>query len=140
MKNGFWWCALGVVVLLGMPWMGLGGERWGNGVYEAACILVGFPLIVMVGAGSSVKGKSGAINKFLGDISYPLYITHFPLIYMQIAWAERHADLPLSTHVAVAVGVFVLSIFIAWAALRLYDLPVRQWLRGKVFAKPVNKQ
>lgn len=139
-KNGFWWCALGVVLLLGMPWMGLGGERWGNGVYEAACILVGFPLIVMVGAGSSVKGKSGAINKFLGDISYPLYITHYPLIYMQIAWAERHADLPLSTHVAVAVGVFVLSIFIAWAALRLYDLPVRQWLRGKVFSKPVNKQ
>ena len=31
--------------------------------------------------------------------------------------------------IAVNVGVFILSIFIAWAALKLYDLPVREWLK-----------
>ena len=50
-----------------MPWMGLGTEgeaRWTNGLYEAICILVCFPLIVAMGAGSSVTGsKSSAINK-----------------------------------------------------------------------------
>ncbi len=136
-RGAFWWCSLMVVALLCMPWMGLdetGDGRWTNGLYEAVCILVLFPLIVMIGAGSSVRGgRSEAINKFLGDISYPIYITHFPLIYMQIAWADKHPDAPLATHIFVAVSIFVLSILVAYAAFRLYDLPVRAWLRKKLF-------
>lgn len=136
-RGAFWWCSLMVVALLCMPWMGLeetGDGRWTNGLYEAVCILVLFPLIVMIGAGSSVRGgKSEAINKFLGDISYPIYITHFPLIYMQIAWADKHPDAPLATHIFVAVSIFVLSILVAYAAFKLYDLPVREWLRKKLF-------
>ncbi len=136
-KGGFWWCSLMVAVLLCMPWMGIeetGDGRWTNGLYEAVCILVLFPLIVMIGAGSSVKGgKSAAINKFLGDISYPIYITHFPLIYMQMAWADRHQDAPLGTHIFVGVSIFLLSIIVAYASYKLYDLPVRDWLRKKLF-------
>ena len=141
-RAGFWWCSLLVFVFLAMPWMGLGTEgdsRWTNGLYEAACILIGFPLIVAIGAGSSVKGgKSEAINKFLGDISFPLYITHYPLIYMQMAWVDSHKDLPLGTHILVAVSIFLLAIGLAYAALKLYDLPVREWLKRKWFAKPVK--
>ncbi len=140
-KGGFWWCSLMIVVLLCMPWMGMdtmGEGRWTNGLYEAVCILVLFPLIVMIGAGSSVKGsKSAAINKFLGDISYPIYITHFPLIYMQMAWADKHQDAPLGTHIFVAVSIFLLSIVVAYASFKLYDLPVRDWLRKKLF-KPAK--
>ncbi len=138
-KGGFWWCSLMVAVLMCMPWMGLsetGDGRWTNGLYEAICILVLFPLIVMIGAGSSVKGgKSEAINKFLGDISYPIYITHFPLIYMQMSWADKHSDAPVSTHIFVSVCIFLLSIAVAYAAFKLYDLPVREWLRKKLFKK-----
>lgn len=136
-KGGFWWCALILAVLLGMPWMGLdteGGGRWTNGLYEALCILVFFPLIVMTGAGSSMKGgKPGAVSKFLGDISYPIYITHFPLVYMQIAWADSHKHAPLSTHIFVAACIFLLAILVAYASYRLYDLPVREWLKKKLF-------
>ncbi len=136
-KGGFWWCSLMVAVLLCMPWMGIeetGDGRWTNGLYEAVCILVLFPLIVMIGAGSSVKGgKSAAINKFLGDISYPIYITHFPLIYMQMAWADKHQDAPLGIHIFVGVSIFLLSIIVAYASYKLYDLPVRDWLRKKLF-------
>ena len=136
-KGGFWWCAALLALLLAMPWMGTGEEAAGrmtNGIYEAVCILVLFPLIVVVGAGSSVLGsKSQKINRLLGEISYPLYITHYPLIYMQMAWAEHHADQPASTHVFVSVSIFILALFLAYAASRLYDLPVRQWLRRKCF-------
>ena len=136
-KAGFWWCSLMIVVLFCMPWMGLGTEgcaRWTNGLYEAICILVCFPLIVAMGAGSSVKGsKSTAINKFLGDISYPIYITHYPLIYMQMSWVDSHKDAPLGMHIFVAVCIFVLAILVAYASYRLYDLPVREWLKKKLF-------
>lgn len=136
-KHGFWWCSLMIVVALCMPWMGLGTEgddRWTNGVYEAFVILVCFPFIVAMGAGSSVKGgKSEAINKFLGEISYPLYITHYPLIYMQMSWVDSHKDEPLGIHIFVAVCIFVLAILVAYGAYKLYDLPVREWLRKKWF-------
>ena len=141
-KAGFWWCSLMIIVLFCMPWMGLGTEgdsRWTNGLYEAVCILICFPLIVAMGAGSSVTGsKSSAINKFLGEISYPIYITHYPLIYMQMSWVDSHKDAPLGTHIFVAVCIFVLAILVAYGAYKLYDLPVREWLKNKLF-KPAAK-
>jgi peptidoglycan/LPS O-acetylase OafA/YrhL len=106
------------------------------GVYRQypLCILVCFPLIVAMGAGSSVTGaNSSAINKFLGEISYPIYITHYPLIYMQMSWADSHKDAPLCTHLFVSVCIFVLAILLAYAAYKLYDLPVRELLKKKWF-------
>ena len=141
-KAGFWWCSLMIIILFCMPWMGLGTEgeaRWTNGLYEAVCILVCFPLIVAMGAGSSVTGsKSSAINRFLGEISYPIYITHYPLIYMQMSWVDSHKDAPLGTHIFIAVCIFVLAILVAYGAYRLYDLPVREWLKHKLFTTNVK--
>ena len=138
LRGGFWWCSLLVAGLMCMPWMGLsadGDGRWTNGLYECVCILVAFPLIVSIGAGSSVKGgKTEAINKFLGKISYPIYITHYPLVYVQISWAYNHADAPLGQHIFVSVGTFIMAIGVAYAAYRLYDLSVREWLKRKWFS------
>lgn len=135
-KNGFWLSALLVTVLLVMPRIGgdIEPHFWMNGLYEAICILFAFPFIVAMGAGSSVNGKKSlAVCKFLGEISYPLYVTHYPLIYMQMSWAATHKDLPMSTHVFFACAVFVLSVFIAYASLKIYDEPVREWLKKKCF-------
>ena len=41
--------------------------------------------------------------------------------------------LPASTHVFVAVSIFILAIAIAYASLKLYDEPVREWLKRKLF-------
>ncbi len=129
-RNGFWWCSLSVALVLVLPYLDCGGCLWVDGAYNALAILVLFPLIVSMGAGSSLKGKrSGAVCKFLGDISYPLYITHYPWIYVQMNWAARHADAPLGTHICVAVLLYLLTIAIAYAALKVYDEPVREWLK-----------
>ena len=81
------------------------------------------------GAGSRVSGKrAAAVCKFFGDISYPLYITHYPLIYMHVAWAAEHPDAPLGTHICVSVSLFFLAVANAYACMRLWDLPVRKWL------------
>lgn len=141
-RGGFWWCSLAIIVLFAMPRVGGADPQnfWMNGLYEAVCILVVFPLIVAVGAGSSTKGKTSAINKFLGDLSYPLYVTHYPLIYWQMSWAASHRDLPASVHVAVAVSIFLMAILIAYASFRFYDLPVREWLRKKLFTHQAKQQ
>lgn len=138
-RGGFWWCSLLVAVLLCMPCIP-GGDRgtWTcfNGIYNAICILILFPLIVAIGAGSRVTDKrSVAVCNWLGELSYPLYVTHIPLIYIQMAWASNHQDAPLGTHIFVAVSIIFLTIAVAWASYKLFDVPVREWLKNKLFKK-----
>ncbi len=135
-RAGFWWCSLLVAVLLVMPYAGAEGSPWLNGLYELIVILACFPLIVAIGAGSKVTDKrSVAVCKFFGEISYPLYITHYPLVYAQMAWKETHPDAPLHAHIMLSVGLFFIAIMLAYASYKLYDMPVREWLKGKLFAK-----
>lgn len=128
-SGGMTWCSLAVIVTLAMPHVGGITHDWVNGLYCAIVILFVYPAIVATGAGSELKGRyTTAICKFLGMISYPLYITHYPMIYMQMNWAARHADAPLGTHIWVAVSIFLASIAVAYASVRVYDIPVREWL------------
>ena len=129
LKGGFWWCSLAIVVILAIPCIG-GKQGVADGLYQALSILILFPLIVLAGAGSkTTDAKSTAVCKWLGDISYPIYITHYPLMYMQMNWVAQHASAPLWQHVAVAAGVFIMSIIVAWGLLKAYDEPVREWLK-----------
>ena len=130
-KGGFWWCSLLLVIVFSLPCIGGEGSIL-NGIYVAACILFVFPLIVLMGAGSQIKGeKSSKICTFVGELSYPLYITHYPIMYMHMNWAWNNPDAPLFAHITVAASSFILSIALAYACLKLYDLPVRKWLTEK---------
>ncbi|MCF0199303.1 MAG: acyltransferase [Bacteroidaceae bacterium] len=133
-KGGFWWCSLLVVATLSMP--RIGGDDpahyWQNGLYESLCIVAVFPFVIAMGAGSGLSGaRSQRLCKWLADISYPLYITHIFARYLQMAWKEGHEDLPLTTHIMVSVSLFVVALLVAQAALKLYDEPVREWLKQK---------
>ena len=134
LRGGFWWCAGFVSLLLAIPHVGTGDTSWLNGLYECLCILALFPLIVAVGAGSNISDKrTEKACKFLGEVSYPLYIIHYPLIYLQMAWLQRNENAPLGQHIIIGVGLFVASVAIAYAAYKLYDVPVRERLKGKLF-------
>lgn len=127
-------CSLLLVVALALPRFG-GTERlWINGLYEAACVILLFPLIVLIGAGEkTVDGPSVRIARFFGDLSYPLYITHYPLIYIYTGWVVDR-KVPPAQGALVGAGVFVAAVAIAYACLKLYDEPARRWLGGKLLA------
>ena len=129
LKNGFLWCSVAVAAVMCMPYIGTPESQWMNGLYECICILALFPLIVAMGAGSSTKGaKSAALCKFLGDISYPLYISHHSLIYIHYAWVRANSDAPLGTHIFVSVALYILAVAMAYACMKLLDMPIRKWL------------
>ena len=129
LKGGFWWCSLALIVLFSIPCIG-GKTGVPDGIYQAITILFIFPLIVLAGSGSvTTDKKSTAVCKFLGDLSYPLYITHYPIMYMQMSWVAAHHDAPLWMHIAMNLGVVFISIVIAWGVLKIYDEPVREWLK-----------
>lgn len=135
-RAGFWVCSAMVAAIMWMPRIGGEVHPWMNGVYETLIILFFLPLIVSIGAGSQVKGKTSVWwCKFLGEISYPLYIMHYPFIYLQLKWAENHHNAPLSQHIFVGISVFFLALGVAYAALKVYDIPVREWLTNKFLRK-----
>ena len=129
LKGGFWWCSLALVVIFSIPCIG-GDYGVPDGIYQAVCILLLFPLIVLTGSGSvTTDPKSTAVCKWLGDISYPIYITHYPLMYMQMGWVAGHPDAPVWMHVMVNLGIVFMSIVLAYGLLKVYDEPVREWLK-----------
>ena len=134
-RHGFAVCSVLLIAALSLPRFG-GTERlWVNGLYEAACVILLFPLIVAIGAGEKdVDGPSLRIARFFGDLSYPLYITHYPLIYVYAAWVVDH-KIPAAQGALVGVGVFAAAVAIAWACLKLYDEPARRWLAGKLLRR-----
>ena len=134
-RGGFWWCSLALIIIFSMPQIG-GQSCWEDGLYQLLSIVIIFPLIILLGAGSvTTDEKSTHICRFLGELSYPLYITHYPIMYMQMAYVETHPDAPLWQHLVLNGGVVILSIASAWALLKLYDMPVRRWLTDKYIKK-----
>jgi peptidoglycan/LPS O-acetylase OafA/YrhL len=138
-KNAFWWSSLLIIIMLSIPRIGDEHHVWMNGIYESVCLIIVFPLIVSIGAGGELhSARSEKICNFLGEISYPLYITHYPLIYLFTAWVVNN-KVPLgTTGLLMGLLVVITSLVIAYLSLRFYDKPVREWLRKKVLAKKIN--
>ena len=132
-KNAFLWCSVMVGVVLLMPRLGGETHLWMNGLYECFCIIAIFPLVVYLGAGGIVRSQSEVkICEFFGALSYPLYITHYVLVYFYVAWVSNHKGITLSQAWPYALLTFSGAILLAYASLKLYDEPVRAWLRRKL--------
>lgn len=137
-KHAFLYSSLLIVLVLSLPRIGGEENVWANGLYEALCIIFIFPLIVSIGAGGRLTGKhSSRICKFLGDISYPIYITHYPIVYVYTAWVSRN-DATMAEGAPYMLLVFVAAVALAYACLRLYDLPLRNWLTNRFLKKKIH--
>ena len=129
-RGAFWICTGLIVLLLSVPFVGdfEGGTGWINGIYDAACVVFIFPLLLYVGAsGHPKEGTSGRGYDFLGRLSYPLYIVHYPLMYLFYAWVWGES-IAFADAWPVALAVIGVSILVAWLTLKFYDEPLRRRL------------
>lgn len=132
-------CSSVLLVLLAMPFVGNPHLTWQNGYYIILLTYVMFPLIVWTAAcaGCADKSKHTAftINSltFLGEISYPLYIVHYPLMYMFYRYhGFPNVTCTMADVWPMAVVTFCGSIVVATAFLYAYDKPIRRWLASKM--------
>ncbi|WP_442587275.1 acyltransferase family protein [Pedobacter sp. AW31-3R] len=127
-RNAFFWSSLLLIVVFAMPRIGGSEHLWMNGLYDSLSIIFIFPVIIYIGAGGILKDKlSEKLCKFLGDISYPIYITHYPLIYIYTGWVATH-KISLGQGWPYGLAALIVSVGIAYACLKWYDEPLRKWL------------
>ena len=99
-----------------------------NGLYEAACVVLLFPAIIIAGSHSEAGRGMARLCNASGRLSYPLYITHFPFlyVYMNIVLIQKA---PSRVTIPIAIALVPALLFVAWAAAKWWDEPIRARLR-----------
>lgn len=91
---------------------------------EAAVILLGFPLLVAMGAGATASPRIERLCRFSGDLSYPLYMTHYAVVRVWGAFVEHHKLSLPGLWFSMALGVLA-AIALGWLTLKYFDQPLR---------------
>ncbi len=131
-RGAFWLCSLSLAVLLAMPYVGSEQNHLFNGLYDTLSTLLLFPLLLWLGAsGHATDAATARICGFLGDISYPLYMVHYPSMYLFYAWVWNHGY-TFSEVWPVAAALFAGNILLAWFVLKIYDEPLRRLLTARL--------
>ena len=129
--SAFWICSAGIALLLSLPHVGGMEALWKNGIYDSVCVILLFPMLVYLGASGHATDKGTArICKFVGDISYPVYVVHYPFMYLFYAWVWDNG-LTFAQAWPVAIGIIVGSVLLAYACLKWYDEPLRRYLTAR---------
>jgi len=104
-------------------------HHWMNGVYEAVAILVVFPIVVLMGASGRLTGRFATrLCRWLGDMSYPVYLVNYPIVYIYLGWiSDTHYTIAEAWPQALAA--FASTILISWLLMKYCDTPVRNWLK-----------
>ncbi|OQP40779.1 acyltransferase [Niastella yeongjuensis] len=93
-------------------------------------VILYFPLLIMLGAGATTHKTTQAICRFSGKISYPLYMVHYPFIWIFFSYVEKYKPaLPEMIGIMI-IGTALLLLF-AFVVLKYVDEPVRKWLSGR---------
>jgi len=101
--------------------------------YTALLPTVGVGLLLLAGSAIPVGAALGPIQKilsfkpaiFIGDISYSLYLWHWPVVIFTTALFGKEISLPIGT------GVIALSIILAAASKKWIEDPVRRTTKLK---------
>lgn len=139
-KGAFWICSALLIALFALPYFAPVSEKFSlNSLYEVVCIAFVFPLIVWLGACGNSSGATAKINAFLGDLSYPLYIVHYPIMYIFYAWLIEKRYYTWCETWPESSLVLLLSVVLAYLCLKFYDKPLRKRLAEK-FINSAKKQ
>jgi peptidoglycan/LPS O-acetylase OafA/YrhL len=92
-------------------------------------VMAGFPLVLIAATRPSEPGSR--VMAAMGALSYPLYITHYPLLHWT-GWLLAHR-MPQRWSIPVSLALVLIG---AWLALKLWDEPVRRWLSRQPLSVP----
>lgn len=137
-RGAFWISSALIAAALSCPYIGSADGATPsaiNACYDLCCTFFLFPAVVYIGAcGITTDRFSTSTCEFLGRLSYPIYIIHYPIMYLFYSWVWANG-LTFRQVWPVCIGLFVVIVLIAWAAMKFYDTPVRMRLTAMLSKK-----
>jgi len=125
-KNKLGFIGLSILLLLAfiMPF-----SNW-NWLSEPLVVLLYFPLLIALGAGAVLTPNFKKVCVFSGNISYPLYMTHYAVLWMFGNYYTTHKpdNMQLTT---IVISGLILLVGFAYLVMAFYDIPVRKYLSDK---------
>jgi peptidoglycan/LPS O-acetylase OafA/YrhL len=110
----------------------------GAWIREAIVILFYFPLLVALGAEATLTPRSEKLCTFAGNLSYPLYMTHYAVIWIFGNYYSTYKPHTARLALVVTIGVLTMVGF-AYLVMVLYDIPVRKYLSSKRRAQAMKE-
>ena len=104
-------------------------NNW-NWLSEPLVVILYFPLLVALGAGAALAPGLRKICVLSGKLSYPLYMTHYAVMWMFGNYYATHKPGTGQLTLIIIVGLIVLHAF-AYLVMVLYDTPIRNYLNRK---------
>ena len=125
-KNKLGFLGMTILLLAGllMPWSKL------NWITELVVVVIYFPLLVAMGTGARLQEQMRKLCIFSGRISYPLYMTHYAVLWM---FGNYYGQYKPGTGALTLIipGAIILLLGAAYLAMVWYDEPLRRWLSSK---------
>lgn len=124
-KNGLnlWVLSVILIAIFLIPY----SNAW-NWIVEPLIVMFILPLIVSLGAGTTAATRfSEKFAKISGEISYPLYMTHYPFIWIFLTYVITREPSSSILWILVPAAVIILVLF-AWLVYKYVDLPIRNYL------------
>ncbi len=133
----FWICSAALIAVFAVPFISsesitstTGGTSSVclNGIFETVCIVILFPILLWFAASGKVSGRTESLCRFIGRLSYPLYITHYPVMYFFYSWMIRTGLHDFQSTWWQSLLAYAVSILLGFLCLRFYDEPLRRRL------------
>lgn len=102
-----------------------------NWFTDSLIVLLYFPLLVALGAGARLTARFTKLCRFSGEISYPLYMVHYPFLWIFLSYVE--AKKPAVSEMVMIIPIAtLLLICLAYFIMVFLDLPIRKYLKSSM--------
>ena len=116
--------AAALIFLLVGPYPAMRAQR-----STLVAIALVFPCFIYLGAHCRLSAFWHTSCTFLGDLSYPLYLLHVPIMgLLSLSRISRAMHEHPATQAAFVIGILCISIVVSVIATKYYDMPVRRFL------------
>lgn len=131
-KNNFG-LLLPTLLLLGVFFFPHRDNDW---ITESFLVILVFPVIISLGAGTVVSGKVRQFCDFIGRLSYPLYMTHITTVWIFGNYYNLYKPAGIQL-ILIVSGLIAFNLLTAYLAMRWFDEPIRKWLNKNKSQKEV---
>lgn len=122
-KNKLGFLGVGILLLIGFFIPYRDNYNW---LIEPILVLFYFPFLVALGAGTTLNPSFRKIAKLSGDISYPLYMTHYPFVWVFLTYVLTVKP-PMSLLAIVIPVSVILLLILAYLIMLFVDQPIRKY-------------